>query len=775
MTTEEQIWTLLKNKQLSDIAVAGIMGNLFAESSLKFNNLQDTTEKRLGSDIYYTHAIDSGSYPRQSFINDNAGYGIAQWTTDSRKAGLYDLCKSKGKSIADPQCQIDFLYNELQSRNLINKLNNSTSIQEASDIFLIWFEAPANQSQSVKNIRASFGQNYYNKLKDIKIEQTTQGGSVMKYSTSNPPLKCFMTNSTCYRETRKMDIKGVLVHSTGANNPNLKRYVQPSRDDANYVTLMQKLGTNIAGNDWNHIELQAGLNAWIGKLENGQVTSVQTMPWEYRPWGCGSGSTGSCNDGWIQYEICEDNLTDSGYFNKIYKEACELTAYLCKLYNLNPRGTVNFKGRNVPVILCHQDSARLGLGSNHADVYHWFSRFGKDMDDFRSDVAKLLSENSSEVAPSPSSPSSGGNQSNINLPPLVYTRLLKRGKDGEDVRKLQEALIKLGYSCGSYGADGDFGAGTEAAVIAFQQKNNLDDDGEAGPMTIAKINELLTNSGSSSNTPSPSPTPSSGGSSGGNSQSSSITTPTTGLFRVRKSWTDMRSQIGAFSNLNNAKNACDNAGPGYYVFDSSGNAVYAYAGGSTSGSGSSNNTPVTPAKTYSGVMLGYAAKDERGSYSGGSAGDQTGKEVYVNGWYDQSWTEVLRPVDPQLAENIARQCENACANNNIGYSQSDRNTLLTQAKRAGYDMSKITTPCNCDCSSFVSAVCVCCGLPEATFFPGGNGCVTSTIGPACLSTGKFRQFTDSKYTKQKDYLKRGDILCNRNAHVVIVLSDGSRA
>ena len=78
-------------------------------------------------------------------------------------------------------------------------------------------------------------------------------------------------------------------------------------------------------------------------------------------------------------------------------------------------------------------------------------------------------------------------------------------------------MIKLGYSCGSYGADGDFGAGTEAAVIAFQQKNNLDDDGEAGPMTIAKINELLASSESSSNTPSPSPTSSSGGSSGGNS------------------------------------------------------------------------------------------------------------------------------------------------------------------------------------------------------------------------------------------------------------------
>jgi hypothetical protein len=114
-------------------------------------------------------------------------------------------------------------------------------------------------------------------------------------------------------------------------------------------------------------------------------------------------------------------------------------------------------------------------------------------------------------------------------------------------------------------------------------------------------------------------------------------------------------------------------------------------------------------------------------------------------WYDQSWTNVLRPLDANLAENIARQCENACANNKIGYSQSERNTLLREAKKVGYDMSKITTPCNCDCSSFVSAICVCCGLPESTFFPGGNGCVTSTIESACLSTGKFTNLTDMKY------------------------------
>lgn len=87
-------------------------------------------------------------------------------------------------------------------------------------------------------------------------------------------------------------------------------------------------------------------------------------------------SKGSCNNGWIQFEICEDNLGDPVYFEKVYREAVELTAYLCKLYNLDPQGTVTYNGVKVPIILCHQDSYRLGLGSNHGDVLHWLPRYG---------------------------------------------------------------------------------------------------------------------------------------------------------------------------------------------------------------------------------------------------------------------------------------------------------------------------------------------------------------------------------------------------------------
>lgn len=129
------------------------------------------------------------------------------------------------------------------------------------------------------------------------------------------------------------------------------------------------------------------------------------MPWNYRPWGCGSGSKGSCNDYWIQFEICEDALTDQSYFNAVYKEACEITAYLCKMYGINPKGTVTYNGIKVPTILCHADSYSYGLGSNHGDVLHWFKKYGKTMDNVRNDVAKLLDASSEpDVQPTPSQP-----------------------------------------------------------------------------------------------------------------------------------------------------------------------------------------------------------------------------------------------------------------------------------------------------------------------------------------------------------------------------------
>ena len=231
---------------------------------------------------------------------------------------------------------------------------------------------------------------------DYNISNNSGGKiSSMKYNEYNKPLVCMQTNSTCYKGTRKMKVKGILFHSTGCNNPNIKRYVQPSDGVSDYEKMISIIGKNTEGSDWNHIKRQAGVNAWIGKLEDGTVATVQTMPWNYRPWGCGSGNRGSCNDGWIQFEICEDSLKNEDYFLAVYKEAIELCAYLCKMYGLNPKGLVNHNGVSVPVITCHADAHFLGLGSNHGDINHWFPKYDKNMNDIRNDIEKLLTSSSS--------------------------------------------------------------------------------------------------------------------------------------------------------------------------------------------------------------------------------------------------------------------------------------------------------------------------------------------------------------------------------------------
>ena len=119
-SVEEKVWYALKQCGFSDEAVAGVMGNLYAESGFKTNNLEGSFESVLGyTDESYTAAINNGTYTRQQFISDHtssncgAGYGLAQWTYKTRKAGLYDYCKDKGVSIDDVDAQIEYLIAEI--------------------------------------------------------------------------------------------------------------------------------------------------------------------------------------------------------------------------------------------------------------------------------------------------------------------------------------------------------------------------------------------------------------------------------------------------------------------------------------------------------------------------------------------------------------------------------------------------------------------------------------------------------------------------------------
>ena len=218
-------------------------------------------------------------------------------------------------------------------------------------------------------------------------------------------IKCFMKNSTWFKEAnRGSKPVGILWHDTGAGNPTIKRYVQPFENDSNYDELISIIGKNKYGNDWNHIVYRSGVHAWIGKLADGNIATVQVGDWDITPWGNGSGKYGSCNGytgnfdwqgiHWIQFEICDDGYGNKEYLDKVYEEACELTAYLCKEFDIDPNGTVLFNGVTIPTILCHADSYRLGVGNNHADVISWFSKYGYSMDTVRKDVWELIKNES---------------------------------------------------------------------------------------------------------------------------------------------------------------------------------------------------------------------------------------------------------------------------------------------------------------------------------------------------------------------------------------------
>jgi len=195
--------------------------------------------------------------------------------------------------------------------------------------------------------------------------------------------KLFLTENACYKANRKIKVKGIMVHSTGANNPWLKRYVGP--DDG-------LLGKNQYNNHWNTFHpggREVCVHAFIGKLAGGSIATYQTLPWDHRGWHAG----GAANNTHIGFEICEDGLTDYTYFQKVYREAVELCAYLCKEYGLTEQN-----------IICHSEGYKQGVASNHGDVMHWFPKHGKSMDTFRAEVKALLAIGADATEEKPAEP-----------------------------------------------------------------------------------------------------------------------------------------------------------------------------------------------------------------------------------------------------------------------------------------------------------------------------------------------------------------------------------
>lgn len=170
------------------------------------------------------------------------------------------------------------------------------------------------------------------------------------------------------------------------------------------------------------------------------------------------------------------------------------------------------------------------------------------------------------------------------------------------------------------------------------------------------------------------------------------------------------------------------------------------------------------------VLIGHASISEKNTING-TKGDSTGKEVCIRSWYSNPWEFMAIHPDKNVREKHALAIETACKNDNIGYGQSDRNTLNALAKVVGYDLSKVGK-CNCDCSSLQNVAAVASGAKNVTY--GSNGWTTSSMKSALLSAG-YKIITDNKYLTGSDYCVRGAIYVKSGAHTVCGLTNGSKA
>lgn len=265
-----------------------------------------------------------------------------------------------------------------------------------------------------------------------------------------------MTENRCYKRGERILPRGIVLHSTASNNPDLRRYVQPDPDGT--------IGPNDYGNHWNQAKADKCMHGFLGKLLDGTIALAKNLPWDYRSWGCGGGDSGSYNDSHIQFEICEDGLDDPEYYGAVFDAAAEICAMLCKQYGIRTRNIVS-----------HKEAAAALYASGHVDPEHWMDNFGDSMDAFRARVAAMIGEDTT-VRPTWDE---------------MRRDTIRKGAKSHAVAEMQGILLALGYNLGKSGADGKYGTATQKAVKKFQADNELTPDGVAGPATWRKALELI--------------------------------------------------------------------------------------------------------------------------------------------------------------------------------------------------------------------------------------------------------------------------------------------
>ena len=284
MSVENIVYKKLRSSGATLAGACGMIGNLQAESGLKPNNLENLCEQRLRengvfdasgnpyTDESYTEAVDSGGISKSEFLSPlpgkQYGYGLAQWTSPNRKAGLYDMAKKRGVSIADPDAQVDYLIQELKDQypSVRQVLTSTESVNTASDLVLVKFESPANTSEDVKKYRASLGQKYYEMFENKEETVMSKVTAEKIIKTAEKYLGCKESDGS-----HKKIIDLYNSHKPVARGYKVK-YTDPYCDAFVSAVAIEAGAVNLIGTECGceeHIEIFKEKGIWI---EDGRIT-----------------------------------------------------------------------------------------------------------------------------------------------------------------------------------------------------------------------------------------------------------------------------------------------------------------------------------------------------------------------------------------------------------------------------------------------------------------------------------------------------------------------
>lgn len=179
---EKEIWDYLVSKIGNEIGVAALMGNLYAESSLIYGRLQSDFTATYAPSKSFTQALNTGDISQYDFVTTKyytyngttygPAYGLAQWDYSPRRQNYWNLFHQWDMQAGSAQFELAFVWWELNNdyRSVLTALQNATSIRAASDVVLARYENPADQSEGVKQTRATYGTNIYNEYAGSPID-----------------------------------------------------------------------------------------------------------------------------------------------------------------------------------------------------------------------------------------------------------------------------------------------------------------------------------------------------------------------------------------------------------------------------------------------------------------------------------------------------------------------------------------------------------------------------------------------------------------------------